>query len=1056
MKGFPITSLLSLLRLCPREFREKPLHSVGNLLGKQSAAQQAINTSPLTIAALQARIFELETQLQTQALPTQQLPLQPHPAASATFHSTLTNCNTDSTPLALEQVMAGAIAAISCFRVWDNQTWVCVYRSPGCATVFGFSPQQLLADPHLWLTHTFQADWATHLQPILHQPAALQTTHVEYRFHHPNGSLRWIAGTYHTQPEASNQSWLVTAVELDITQRKQQEIHQQTNEEKLRLAIDLNQIGIWDWNLATNQVTWNDNNRQLLGLAPGGAEPSYELWRSCIHPDDRAEAENVLQQALHHHQPFRLEHRVSWPDGSIHWLLSRARMLVDEAGQPIRMIGVVSDISARKHTEQALANLNQELNQRVEARTQELEASQAILRQSEARFQRLAANLPSVIYQFKMSADGTRSFPYVSAGVQDLCGVAPEAIQHNPAILFDACEAGDRATLETSLAHSLATLEAWTWEGRFLKPSGEIVWLQCASNPERLPNGDIVWDGIAIDVTERKAVEIAIRQSEETFRKLFEAAPIAIGIVRVDTLQVLKVNPAYVETFGYSQEELQSMTLTDYTHPDDLDIDLEHINGLLAGYISKFRLEKRYIRKNGEILWGKLTATLTSGWGEDIPCCMGMIEDITAAKQLQLQRENAEMILQQQAQRERLLRRMTQHIHESLDAHQILQVAVEEVRALIHAERVAVYRFNPDWSGSFVTEAVTAGWTPLVGFDEQQKVWKDTHLQSTQGGRYQRRESFAIADIYTAGHQDCHIALLEQFQARAYMIAPIFNGETLWGLLAAYQNSAPREWQAWEIELLCQIADQLAIAIQQADLYQQVQDKLAERIQTQGQLTASLLEKEILLKEVHHRVKNNLQIVSSLLRMQSRQIAEPGTSILFQEAQNRVQSMASIHEQFYQSPDLAQIDFKDYVRTLATNLFHSYGISQQQIGLSIAVEDISLTLDTAIPCGLIINELISNALKYAFPNHRTGKITIYLSSLHNKHSTNYDQGILIISDDGIGISDTVDWETTPSLGLRIVRNLVEQIKGTLAVNRDRGTTFQLIFPIATLERSPTA
>lgn len=1051
MKGFPFKGLLSLLRLCRREFREKPLHFVGKILKEHPHVEHAVDDSPLTIATLQAKIAELETQLQAQ-----QLLLQAHPTLSATFHPPLTNRNTDAAKLDLEPIMAGAIAAISWFRVRKNQTWECLYRSPGCTSVFGFSPQQLLEDPHLWLTHIFQADWATHLQPILHQPVALQTAHIEYRFHHPDGSLRWIAGTYHTQPETNSDGWLITAVELDITKRKQQELDQQNNEEKLRLAIELNQIGIWDWNLATNQVTWNDNNYRLLGLEPTGKEPSYELWRSCIHPDDLVEADRVLQQALHHHQPFRLEHRVFWPDGSIHWLLSRARMLVDETGQPIRMIGVVSDTSARKQTEQALAALNEDLNQRVEERTRALEASQAILRQSEARFQRLAANIPSAIYQFKISADGRRSFPYVSSGIEELCGLTPESIQHNPAILFDACDASDRATLETSLAHSWQTLEAWTWEGRFLKPYGESVWLQWASNPERLPNGDTVWDGIAIDVTERKEVEIAIRQSEETFRKLFEAAPIAIGIVRVDTLQVLKVNPAYVETFGYSQEELQSMTLTDYTHPDDLDIDLEHVNGLLAGYISKFRLEKRYIRKNGEILWGKLTATLTSGWGEDIPCCMGMIEDITEAKQLQLQRENAEVILQQQAQRERLLRRMTQHIHESLDAHQILQVAVEEVRALLQAERVAVYRFNPDWSGSFVTEAVTAGWTPLVGFDEQQKVWKDTHLQSTQGGRYQRRESFAIADIYTAGHQDCHIALLEQFQARAYMIAPIFNGETLWGLLAAYQNSAPREWQAWEIELLCQIADQLAIAIQQADLYQQVQDKLAERIQTQDQLTASLLEKEILLKEVHHRVKNNLQIVSSLLRMQSRQIAEPGTSILFQEAQNRVQSMASIHEQFYQSPDLAQIDFKDYVKTLAINLFHSYGISQQQIELSIKVEDVSLTLDTAIPCGLIINELISNALKYAFPNHRTGKITIYLSSLNDKCSANSDQGILIISDDGVGIPDTVDWETTASLGLRIVRNLVEQIKGTLTVKCDRGTTFQLIFPVATLVRSPTA
>lgn len=224
--------------------------------------------------------------------------------------------------------------------------------------------------------------------------------------------------------------------------------------------------------------------------------------------------------------------------------------------------------------------------------------------------------------------------------------------------------------------------------------------------------------------------------------------------------------------------------------------------------------------------------------------------------------------------------------------------------------------------------------------------------------------------------------------------------------------------------------------------------EIGDRKQADAQIRTSLQEKEVLLKEVHHRVKNNLQVISSLLRMQARRLQDRATATLLLESQNRVQSMAIIHEQLYQSANFSQIDLDEYVRTLVSNLFQTYGVSQQHIVPAIATHGLRLSLNTAIPCGLIINELVSNALKYAFPDGRTGNIHIRVEAFSSVDEALPHQGRMTIHDDGIGISPELDWQNTNSLGLVIVRSLVAQLRGNLELKREHGTTFIINFPIA--------
>lgn len=207
-----------------------------------------------------------------------------------------------------------------------------------------------------------------------------------------------------------------------------------------------------------------------------------------------------------------------------------------------------------------------------------------------------------------------------------------------------------------------------------------------------------------------------------------------------------------------------------------------------------------------------------------------------------------------------------------------------------------------------------------------------------------------------------------------------------------------------------------------------------------SELAVALEEKEVLLKEIHHRVKNNMQIVSSLLKFQSENIKESQYIEMFNECRNRIQAMSLIHEKLYSSKDTASINFKDYVEDLANNLFRFYKVSPAKIKLVIDVADVTFNIETSIPCGLIINEFISNSLKYAFPDNREGEIKISL------HKIEKPKVVLVLSDNGICIPDDIDFRNTKSLGLRLIVNLSErQLDGKIELDRSNGTEFKIVF-----------
>ena len=286
---------------------------------------------------------------------------------------------------------------------------------------------------------------------------------------------------------------------------------------------------------------------------------------------------------------------------------------------------------------------------------------------------------------------------------------------------------------------------------------------------------------------------------------------------------------------------------------------------------------------------------------------------------------------------------------------------------------------------------------------------------------------------------------------RAFLGVPILHGADVVGMFGvANRPGGYTGIEQARIEVLARAAGVLydsyrrkerEVAMSAANLA--LIDDIAARRRMEETIKASLKEKEVLLREVYHRVKNNLQVIASLLSLQASSLKDPQAATMFRESQNRVKAMALVHEKLYQSHDLANVDFNAYIQSLVTSLLRSYGVLANAIAVHISVENVSLSLDTAVPCGLLINELVSNALKHAFPRldrskGKKGDLTIRL------RSAGQDTFELTVRDNGVGMPPKVNMAHPETFGLKLIAMLAKQLRGTLECRRNGGTEMRLL------------
>jgi PAS domain S-box-containing protein len=385
-----------------------------------------------------------------------------------------------------------------------------------------------------------------------------------------------------------------------------------------------------------------------------------------------------------------------------------------------------------------------------------------------------------------------------------------------------------------------------------------------------------------------------------------------------------------------------------------------------------------------------------------------LIRNITKRKQAQLALQNANEELENRVEArtselQKTNELLRQQISERQRVEQALRISEERYARAIYAGKVGIWEWNIETNDIFVDRnlRVMLGYNEDEIFNDFQDWLKCIHPDDINAVKGE-------LNAYIEG-------LIPKYEIEHRMLDK--NGNYVWFLA---RGTIIRD----ELGKPCFIAGS--------------NTNIAVRKHTENRLKASLKEKDLLLKEIHHRVKNNLQVISSLLRLQSGYIKDRQALEIFRDSQNRVRAMAMIHENLYQSNDLGRINFSDYIRNLINNLIRCYGLDQDK-NIKLNVDKVSLRIDTAIPCGLIINELVSNAIKHAFVETATGDIYIDFIDLgQGKYS-------LSVSDNGIGVPDDIEIKRSQSLGLQLVWNLVEQLEGTIAFNTKLGTLFTITF-----------
>ncbi|MBF2094056.1 MAG: PAS domain S-box protein [Synechococcales cyanobacterium K44_A2020_017] len=890
----------------------------------------------------------------------------------------------------------------------------------------------------------------------------------------PDGQIRWISVSAAPIPL---DDYGVAIAFVDITEQKETSQALRRSEEQRKLAVDLSKTGCWEFNVATGEACWNDNQFLLMGLSPLQEISHYQTWRDRVHPDDLAETEAAFNLALETQTDLEVEYRVIHPDGTVRWMLNRGRGIYGADGTAERMVGIMLDITDSKLAEeelrqgkayfeslttampQALVRKNRDgiitfanpaflaelnkpqdevlgrnvhdlyspdlANQFAAEDAYILDTGQGLddivtcplpqgglsyvqvlksplrdadgqiigiqslcwnvtdrvlleqaLQASEAKLNTILNSTAAAILSVQVFADRSYRYDYCSAGCESIFGYSPEAliadsqlwlsrvhpedIEQNIPPCFEKIFAevpcqfeyrfcrgdgtwrwlsvvvtsqwqeelqgwyvtnvhtdiSDRKQAELELettrqflqrildhlpvavfAKDAQTLRFSLWNPACIQLMGyspeavlgktdydlfpaEQADLCTSQDREAIATGELialpeemitaqdgsiriihsrkvaVYDadgqpqfviGIAEDITERRAAEVSLRQREQEFRALAENAPDMI--FRCDRqFRFLYANPKGAELSGMSASDFLGHTSRELGFPDAVVERWESAMDLAFTKAQEQTLEYEFpLLGNNHAFYSRIAPEFSSDG--QVNSVLIMIREITNLK-------HAQQLLLQQAEQERLLNTITQHIRQSLNLDQILSTAVHEVRSLLQADRVVVYRFNPDWSGNMIAESVTPPWMAILDRSLHDPCFVGTLVDEYRLGKINR-----IDDLHNSHLAPCYVNLLDQLQVQASLAAPIAWEDNLWGLFCVHYCAAPHTWLSWEEELLHRLTTQLAIALQQSELHQQVKQwnlKLQHQVQERTADLQQSLDFEATLTSITDKVRDSL------------------------------------------------------------------------------------------------------------------------------------------------------------------------------------------------------
>jgi PAS domain S-box-containing protein len=803
-------------------------------------------------------------------------------------------------------------------------------------------------------------------------------------------------------------------------------------------------------------------------------------WKQIIHPDDREQVFQQWKQFLQDADTLKTEFRMQRPDGEITWVYVQVVMEQNADGQSIGYVGTITDISDRKVAEHQLQQLNQELEAKIAERTQELWQvnclQQAIL--DSTNYAIIATDPNGLIQSFNEGAE--RMLGYSAA---EVVGKVTPAIFHDQQELIERA-ASLSLELGRKLTSALEVFTAKTNQGIF----SEQEWTNIRKDGSRFPgslsisplkNMDqqvIGFVGIGQDISDRKQAEIALKESEEFNRQLIKEFPVGLASCRLDG-QLVYVNPHFAKILGRTVEETLNLSYWDITPSKYQEQEAEQLRQLQeTGSYGPY--EKEYIHKDGYLVAVSLTGLLIQQKGETL--IWSSVQDISDRKQI-------EQVIRRKTEQEILLREITLRIRQSLDLQVIFDTACQEIRQVMQADRVGIFKFYPDSNfddGEFVSESLFEGFPSVLAIRVHDHCFGENYSSLYTKGR-----CFAVANIYSDGLQNCHSDVLAQFQIKANLIVPLLCGEQLWGLLCIHQCATPRTWQQEEIDFIQPLANQLAIAIQQANLFEQLQQELTERQQTQQtliernqQLIRATRLKDEFLANMSHELRTPLNAILGMTEAMQEEIFGEITERQMKSLQTIERSGQHLLSLINDILDVAkiesgQLELQCQPTSVASLCTASLAFVQQQafskqIHLEIQLPQNlpDLLIDERRIRQVLIN-LLNNAVKFT---PEGGRITLEVSEVTPPPKNAADVSPpsylqIAVMDTGIGIAPEnipklfqpfvqIDsalnrkYEGT-GLGLTLVKRLVELHGGQVTVSSEEnvGSCFRIELPCAVSE-----
>jgi PAS domain S-box-containing protein len=771
----------------------------------------------------------------------------------------------------------------------------------------------------------------------------------------------------HSEPLVNDSGSIqgVAAVITIVTERANAETALRESEMRLRLAVEAAQMGTWEWDMATNWIALSPGSDPLFGYGIGAFPGTPDAFISRVHPDDLPGIWRIADHATKERTPFECEYRITQPDGTIRWIASHGRYIYDGEGRPVRLTGVVSDVT------------DQKLSQNLHTIQHNLASSLAAT--SDIK-EGLKLCLHAAIEAAGVDAGGFYLVDDMT-GSLDLkvsVGLSPDFVSSKTHFAKESPQAGMVASGQAFYGPYSAILknlgQPEQREGlRFIgliplvhegRPIG------CFNIASHLVDSISPIQRTALETLAAEAIQAIVRlktaetlaEREKMFSSIVGQAADSIVVFGGETGRFLEFNTSAHEDLGYTREEFARLSIGEIQAEHSPELILNNLRLMKeAGGIA---FETKHRHRNGEIRDVRVSARPLQTKGYDFGAAVWT--DITEQKK----------------------------VEEELRFHKTL---LEETG---HIAKVGGWHLNPATGEGFWTDEVAR----IHDVDPALPISRDIGFSYyVEESRLKIEE--AVRNAVEKGiAYDLELEIMSAKGARKW-IRTIGHPLVEHGKVVLMQGS--------------------------------LQD-ISDRKKVEETLQRSLDEKMVLLKEIHHRVKNNLQIMCSLLRLQAGSVQDPQLLEILSVSTDRIQSMARIHERLYESENLSSIPLPEYLTDLARDLFAAYAVGKT-IALDFDVEPLSFHIGTAVPLGLIVNELVSNALKHAFPDRMKGSISIRLFERDGSAT-------LVVSDDGLGFPDTIDFRNTQSLGMRLVVVLVEQIGGTVALKVEKGTEFAVTFP----------